>query len=359
MKTQNKAGLYVGKFVAYHQGHQYYINKFARSCDLLHLVLCVNTKTDLTSFEVRKNWLTKDLNWGLASVREKIKFHISFEDKITPYPDGIHEWCKWIEDLTQDKIDIIFGNDDYVKQCASILGAEHYSPDFERKLFNISSTKIIKSGLKYYDYLTEVAKPYFNKKILITGVESAGKSTLCRKLALHFNMPLVEEYGRKYEEQSIQQYNLRCTYWKVEDYEVIAETQNKLIEDQIEKPGNKLVFIDTDAMITEMYCELYLKKTSEKLSKIISNQNFDLIIFLDHSNTEWVNDGIRFMESQRNEVSEILKKKMRNIGREYIEIKNDKGYDFRFEEIIKLIESKFNIENGTDLTDQLPLRFNL
>jgi HTH-type transcriptional repressor of NAD biosynthesis genes len=343
MKTQNKVGLYVGKFVAYHKGHQYYINKFARSCDLLHLILCINTKTDMTPFEVRKSWITKDLNWGLANVRHKIKFHISMEDDITPYPDGIRQWCKRIEDLTQDKIDVIYGNDEYVKECASIFGAQHYSPDSDRKLFNISSTKIIKSGLKYYDYLTEVAQPFFNKKVLITGAESSGKSKLCKKLAVHFKMPYIEEYGRKYEEETIKHHKLRCTEWKLGDYEIIAKTQNKLIEEQTEKAGNKLIFIDTDAMITEMYCELYLKKNSEILNKIVSNQKFDLVIFLDHNNTTWVNDGLRFMQDQRNEVSEIIKKKMHNLGRDYIVVYNDKGYDSREEEIIKLIESKFNI----------------
>ena len=341
MKTHKKVGLYVGKFVAYHKGHQYYINKFARSCDILHLVLCANTKTDMVPYEKRQDWLMNDMKEGLVTVRQKIKFHLSVEDAIPPYPDGIQEWCKWIENLVEDKIDIMFGNDDYVNECANIFGAYYYSPDGSRKNFNVSSTKIVKGGLKYYDYLTDSAKPYFNKEVLITGPESSGKTTLCKQLATFFEAPFVEEYGRSYEEETLRRFNLRCTQWGIEDYEKIARRQDEMIRDISAKPDRKLTFIDTDAIITEMFCELYLKKTSERLKDIILSQKFDLIIYLDPTGTKWVDDGLRFMEDQRSEVGELIKNKLTNLGRDFILVKNENGYQKRFEDIKQIIKAKF------------------
>lgn len=343
MKTNKKIGLYVGKFVAYHKGHQYYINKFARSCDILNLVLCSNTKTDLVPYQVRHNWLQKDLKQGLFNVKDKIKLHLSMEDDITPYPDGIREWCNWIEHLTQNKIDIIFGNDDYVKECSYILGAKYYCPDHDRKFFNISSTKIFKSGLKYYDFLTDVSKPYFNKKILFLGAESSGKTSLCKKLSLYFKAPFVAEYGRIYEEQTVKFFNKRCSEWKVEDYEKIAATQSQMIQNLIEKPNNKLIFVDTDSLTTKLYCELYLGRSSSKLKDYVAAQNFDLIILLDHSDTNWVDDGIRTLQGRREEVLEKIKNNLTDLNREFILVKNKEGYESRFEEVKNLIKNKFNL----------------
>ena len=35
-------------------------------------------------------------------------------------------------------------------------------------------------------------------KIIVTGPESSGKTTLCKALSTHFEIPFTEEYARKY-----------------------------------------------------------------------------------------------------------------------------------------------------------------
>jgi HTH-type transcriptional repressor of NAD biosynthesis genes len=212
-----------------------------------------------------------------------------------------------------------------------------------RNKINISSTKIVKGGLKYYDYLTDVAKPFFNKKVLIIGPESTGKTYLCKELARYFDAPYVEEYGRTYEEETIRKYKLRCTQWGVEDYEKIAQRQDEIINDISERPGHKLTFIDTDAMITEMFCQLYLKQTSYILKNTIFSQHFDLILYLDPVDTKWIDDGLRFMRNERSDVGKIIKNKLHHLGRQFIVVKNDEGYEKRFEKVKSLIKAQFNI----------------
>ena len=36
------------------------------------------------------------------------------------------------------------------------------------------------------------------KKVVLIGPESSGKSTLCEKLAIHYDVPFVKEYARTY-----------------------------------------------------------------------------------------------------------------------------------------------------------------
>jgi HTH-type transcriptional regulator, transcriptional repressor of NAD biosynthesis genes len=239
----------------------------------------------------------------------------------------------------------MFGNDDYVRECAKEFGAYYYSPDQDRGTFNISSTKIYTNGLKYYDYLAEVSKPYFNKKVLILGPESTGKSTLSKRLATFFDGKYIEEYGRSYEEMMISNFNRRCTTWDIKDYEFIAQRQDEMINDAMEKPS-KLIFVDTDALITQMYYELYMKrKASQKIEEIIKSQNFDLIIYLEHRNTDWVADGLRFLpdEDQRQQVADLIKQKLNYYGKDYHILDNSGGYEQRFETAKELIRKTFNI----------------
>lgn len=86
---------------------------------------------------------------------------------------------------------------------------------------------------------------YSTKKIILTGPESVGKSTLTKKLAQHFKMPYIKEIARDYIE------NLNRPYKKVDVIE-IAKLQIEA-EKGIVKLKPELVFIDTDLIITKIW----------------------------------------------------------------------------------------------------------
>lgn len=341
---KKKVGLFVGKFIAFHKGHEYYIQKFSAACDKLNLVLCGNTIKDRVPCSIRRKWLETDLKPGmpLSCVRNKIKLHTLVEDNIRPYPEGIKEWCREVENLIEEKIDIMFGNDDYVRECAPEFGSFYCTPDQDRGVYNISSTKILDNNLKYYDLLTDVSKPYFNKKVLLIGPESTGKSTMARKLALYFKGKYVEEYGRHFEEEMIRKGNKKATEWGIKEYEQIANWQDFLINLLMEQPI-RLLFVDTDALITQLFAELYINENSPLLDKIVRKQHFDLILYLEPSNTQWVCDGLRQLHDQRDQVGELIMKKLKTLNRDFIVLKNDQGYDARLDQAKQLIQNKFNI----------------
>lgn len=49
---------------------------------------------------------------------------------------------------------------------------------------------------KYWDFIPNIAKEYFVKKVVIVGTESCGKSTLVHNIALYYNTNYIKEYGR-------------------------------------------------------------------------------------------------------------------------------------------------------------------
>ena len=78
-------------------------------------------------------------------------------------------------------------------------------------------------------------------KILITGVESSGKSTLAAAIQSKFGGLLVSEYARSYCENKID---------LIEREDVIRIGNQQLIEYQYSSNENELIIFDTNILTT-------------------------------------------------------------------------------------------------------------
>jgi HTH-type transcriptional repressor of NAD biosynthesis genes len=344
-------GLYMSKFMAYHKGHQAILNYSLNHCETLNLVINSCHKTDKVPLRVRRKWLEDDLIHTFKTRTHKIKLFTNIYDE---QKDNTKEIFSNIVNLIGGKPDIIFGKNEYVEKYSLELGCE-FNPDNTynsmykqelKEIFNqdISSETILQNGLKYYDHLALVSKPYFNKKVLIVGSESTGKTILSKSLANYFNGKFVPEYGRQREQYTIQQFKKTAAEWTIDEYINVCLTQNEIIEEEMKNPI-RLLFVDTDAMITEMYSQLLIKQTSKIFNEIIKNQKYDLILYLESNNTTWVNDGIRFMQHKREETDELIKDKLKKYNREYIILDNREGYDSRNRKAKEIIKEKFQIKH--------------
>lgn len=294
MKKFN-TGLYVGKFVAYHKGHQNCINTFSKLCDNLKVVLCTKPSDRIVG-PIRKKWLENDLisnvNYDIIHPNKINLFHL-VEDNIPLYPIGLVEWCNAISNLVGDKIDVMFGNEDYVIDCAKVFNCEYLVPDMERTHINVSSTKILDSKLKYYDYISKVGQPHFNKVVSIVGAENTGKTTLIKELSEKLGGIYIEEHGRNYFENEIIKSGVHgLNNWTIEQFENECVYFDNLIKEKLKKPI-KLLFIDNSALLNESYSNMYLRQSTKLMKQLINKQQFDVIdktIFL--SNKYEYNDNI-------------------------------------------------------------------
>ena len=66
----------------------------------------------------------------------------------------------------------------------------------------------------------------------------------------------------------------------------------KKLEDEAVRHSNKIVFIDTEAIVTQFYCKLYEGKEDPAIDEIIKRQNYDLWLYLEND-VQWVDDGLR------------------------------------------------------------------
>lgn len=121
------------------------------------------------------------------------------------------------------------------------------------------------------------------KKIIITGPESTGKSTLTAGLASHYKAMQVNEYARNYIENLNRKYNY-------DDVVHIAKTQIKQLSKNYEE--NKIVFFDTGLIITKVWFEKVFNKVPSFVYKALENIKIDMYL-LCFPDLEWKADNVR------------------------------------------------------------------
>jgi NadR type nicotinamide-nucleotide adenylyltransferase len=122
------------------------------------------------------------------------------------------------------------------------------------------------------------------KTIVITGPESAGKSTLAKDLAVFYNTVYIAEYAREYIE------NLNRPY-EYSDLEIIAKKQ---IDDLkiFQHKAENFLFVDTYLVITKVWFEVVFKQCPSWVIESIKNSKVDLYLVCDTS-LPWLPDKVR------------------------------------------------------------------
>jgi len=172
-----------------------------------------------------------------------------------------------------------------------------------------------------WDNIPNVVRPYFVKKVVVVGTESSGKSTLTKHLAKLYNTNYVEEYGRALCEK-MGGYDGIFT----PDLFRIIAYGHKMSEFKEINYSNKILFIDTEIIVTQYFSELLVGR-DPLLDIIAEKDHYDLWIYLE-PDIEWISDGYRtYGEGDDRRQNNIKLKKMldeRNIkyhiiGGSYIE----------------------------------------
>jgi NadR type nicotinamide-nucleotide adenylyltransferase len=131
------------------------------------------------------------------------------------------------------------------------------------------------------------------KKIVVVGPESTGKSTLCKKLAAHYNTIWVKEYAREY-------LLAHGTDYSFENLLDVAKGQLRLEEEGIDELTQKLqsektnlpLFIDTDQYVLKTWCEFVFGQCHQWILNQIVERKYDLY-FLANVDAPWVKDELR------------------------------------------------------------------
>lgn len=336
-----KIGYYGGKFLPFHKGHLSCIIQASTMVDILFVVVCYdndydksiceNTKFKWVSSNTRERWITESLK-DFKNIRVLTHHEPRFENYL-----GNAELLKCNRLLLEKlggRIDYVFSSElEYEQYFKEYLPkSKHLIIDSERKLIDISATKIRNGGVySMWEYLPDSVKKDYIKRVCICGIESTGKSYLTKQLATLYNTNFVTEYGRDFYERIGGCFDIM----RYEDFIKIAMGHNHLIEKAIHK-SDKVIFIDTDNIYTQFFMKEEYGVYDPTIDAIIKSEvdDIDLYIYLEPSLPHEL-DGMRQLKTDIDKIEEnrILKTMYKNYGKDLKIIKSVKNLN----EIKKLV----------------------
>ena len=291
-------GLVLGKFLPPHKGHLHLIKEARRQCDQLTVVVGT-LKREPIAGELRFNWMQE-------LCRDCRVVHLVDENPQYPeeHPNFWSIWKNSLIRMHPEPVDLLFSSESYGDRLAREIGATHICIDPDRRAVPVSGTEIRRRPLSNYRYIPEIVRPYFNKKIVITGAESTGKTTTARHLANRLNTVWAHEFAREYLDSM-------GRYVEVQDIPEIARGQMAL-EDRMRQLANRAYICDTDLMATIIYSQHYFGNCPEFIPLELRKRVGDFYIFMD-VDIPWVNDPQRDAPHLRHE----FRNRFLNILEEY------------------------------------------
>jgi len=141
-----------------------------------------------------------------------------------------------------------------------------------------------------------ITRPHITR-IVVTGSESVGKSTLAAQLAAHYGVAFVPEFVREYAHG-------KGMPLDVHDNQPIARGQMAL-EDAYIARATSLLLHDTDLVSTVVYCRHYFGQCPSFIEDAAFARRADMYLLLD-IDVPWMPDAVRDRGDRRDEVQQLF-----------------------------------------------------
>ena len=140
-------------------------------------------------------------------------------------------------------------------------------------------------------------------KIIVTGPESSGKTTLCQQLSTHFNIPFAKEFARHYIDSLDKGY--------------IIDDLLPIAKGQLQSEFNSQL-LDTDLITIKIWSE-YKYGRCEKwiIDKIEKQKTETRFYLLCKPDISWEADNQRENPNDRDAIFEIYKEELDDLGHKY------------------------------------------
>ena len=151
-------------------------------------------------------------------------------------------------------------------------------------------------------------------KIIVTGPESSGKTTLCQQLSTHFKIPFTKEFARDYI------HNLDREYLQ-KDLSIIAKGQ---LQTEKTSDNNPLSIYDTDLITIKIWSNYKYGNCDNWIIEQIKKQKQENRFYLlCTAYIPWEDDPQRENPNNREELFEIYKEELEELGHDYLIVKGE------------------------------------
>lgn len=291
-----KLGFLLGKFMPPHKGHVF-LCEFARQyCE--HLVILVaSMPTEPIPGRLRYEWMKRMFP----------DCTVVWTDEVLPQePRDENDdefWATWKRVIAQTMQkagsrsrdydadawnwpDVVFASEEYGHRLAATVGARFVPCDMLRQAVPTSGTVCRADPQANWEFLPDVVKPYFVKRVCVFGPESTGKTTLAAQLASHYKTVMVPEYGRTYTEAFGADVG-------PEDLQRIVQGHLATVE-AAKQQSNRILIEDTDPVMTAVWSDMLVGERDPWFATFDDHADFYLLCDVD---IPWVNDGTRYFEN--------------------------------------------------------------
>lgn len=161
-------GAFPGKFFPPHRGHLKQIIHAIKRCQTLYIivsdneeraaVICDQNNLPVMPLPLRARWMAKEFK-----DLDNVCIRILDEAGLAPYPNSSAEWNDRLKKVVCEPLDVIFGGDIEYRETYEEGQPGVVYELMDRSSYPISATQIRGDYVKYYEYILDSAKSYFDK----------------------------------------------------------------------------------------------------------------------------------------------------------------------------------------------------
>lgn len=342
-------GIIAMKARPFHRGHEYLINSALSICNEVTVLLVYKPDDDIP-VEKRYEWIVET-----CGLRVRVISVVDIETDDTTSESNV-EWALYTKDLFVEHnllpADAVFSSEEYAVGWANALSfvwkqpVSHIMVDRSRTAVPISGTMIRQDPYSNWQFLPPATKAYYTIRVCVVGPESTGKTTLCGRLAEHYNTERTLEYGRLYVER---RGNVEDTDHRIL-FPMILDQQPKM-EDKIFREANRIAICDTDLITTGIWYEVWQPdRKGDALHQAIlreaENRHYNLYLLSVPDDAPWVDDGgLRDQPHTRQWFTWEFRKRLAKHGDPVVELSG--SWDTRFFKAVDCI-NRTVFETGTE-----------
>lgn len=146
-------------------------------------------------------------------------------------------------------------------------------------------------------------------RVVLTGSESTGKSTLGARLAARYGVELVPEFVRDFAQRKGGSIDFS-------DHGPIAKGQMAL-EDEYAARADRLLLQDTDLLSTVVYCRHYFGRCPVWIEQAARERRPSLYLLCE-IDAPWIADGVRDRGERREEMQRLFREAVAESGATFV-----------------------------------------
>ena len=326
-----RRGLILGKFLPPHAGHLHLIETARGMVDQLTVLVCSLEREPIPG-ALRVAWLRE--------LAPDARVVLLAEELPSEPADDPRFWELWMDAIARSlgfTPDLVFTSEDYGDELAQHLGARHVLVDRERMTVPVSGSAIRANPMENWMHIPEPVRPWFARRVVVTGSESTGKTMLAEMLGERFGTVVSPEFARDYLAR-------KPTPLDRHDVEVIAVGQLAQ-EERYLRRAQRVLVLDTDLFSTVVYGEHYYGAIEPWIERMARERVADLYLLLD-IDVPWVADPQRDRGDRRDEMQALFRATLERNGAPVVTVSG--SWPERLEQAIDAVEMLISQGDVTD-----------